>query len=103
MENIKGTGGSEADMLAFAIRRNVTLLFKQQLELLEDLADEHDNAMHKLSEKLPKQYADYIELADYLNEQKFEMLRKRILGKGNDCIRAIEESLKDFDITIKKE
>ena len=103
MENIKGTGGSEADMLAFAIRRNVTLLFKQQLELLEDLADEHDNAMRKLSEKLPKPYADYVELADYLNEQKFEMLRKRILGKGNDCIRTIEESLKDFKITIKKE
>lgn len=102
MENIKGSGGTDAEIMAFTIRRNVTLLFKQQLEMLEDIADEHDNAMRKLAEKLPQQYADYIELADYLNEQKFEMLRKRILGKGNDCIRAIEESLKDFEVKVKK-
>lgn len=102
METIKGTSGSDADIVSFQIRRNVTLLFKSQLEMLEDIADEHDNAMRKLAEKLPKEYADYLELADYLNEQKFEMLRKRILGKGNDCIRAIEESMKDFEIKIKK-
>lgn len=102
MENIKGQGGNDSEIATFQIRRNVTLLFKSQLEMLEDIADEHDNAMAKLKEKLPKQYQDYIDLADYLNEQKFEMLRKRILGKGNDCIRNIEESLKDFDIKIKK-
>lgn len=102
MENIKGSGGTDGDIMAFQIRRNVTLLFKQQLEMLEDIADEHDNAMRKLAEKLPQQYRDYIELADYLNEQKFEMLRKRILGKGNDCIRTIEEGLKDFEVKIKK-
>lgn len=102
MENIKGSGGSDAEMVEFQVRRNVTLLFKSQLEMLEDIVDEHDNAMGKLAEKLPKEYADYLELVDYLNEQKFEMLRKRILGKGNDCIRNIEESLKNFEIKAKK-
>lgn len=102
MENIQGNGGSDSDIANFQVRRNVTLFFKSQLEMLEDIADEHDNAMKKLHDKLPKQYQDYIELADYLNSQKFDMLRKRILGKGNDCIRNIEESLKDFDIKIKK-
>ena len=102
MEFIKGQGGAPEDIVSFQIRRNVTLLFKSQLELLEDIADEHDNAMRKLSEKLPKEYRDYLELADYLNEQKFEMLRKRILGKGNDCIRNIEEAMKDFEIKVKK-
>jgi len=102
MDNIKGSGGSDADIVNFQIRRNITLLFKGHLELMEDIADEHDNAMRKLMEKLPQEYRDYVELADYLNEQKFEMLRRRILGKGNDCIRNIEEELKKFEITVKK-
>lgn len=102
MEIIKGTGGDSSDMVAFQVRRHVTLLFKSQLELLEDIVDEHDNAMRKLAEKLPREYVDYIELADHLNEQKFEMLRKRILGKGNDCIRNIEDALKDFEIKVKR-
>ena len=102
MDSIKGSGDGDAEIVKFQIRRNVTLLFKNHLELLEDIADEHDNAMRKLMEKLPQEYRDYVELADYLNEQKFEMLRKRILGKGNDCIRTIEEILKDFEIKVKK-
>jgi hypothetical protein len=93
---------TDEEMLRFQINRNITLLFKAELEMLEDIADEHDSAMQKLLNKLPKEFHQYVELADYLNEQKFANLRKRILGRGNDCIRSLEEVLKDFDIKVKK-
>ena len=93
---------TDEEVLRFQITRNITLLFKAELEMLEDIADEHDSAIEKLLSKLPKEYHQYIELADYLNEQKFATLRKRILGRGNDCIRNLEEVLKDFEVKVKK-
>jgi hypothetical protein len=93
---------TDEEVLRFQINRNITLLFKAELEMLEDIADEHDSAMQKLLNKLPKEFHQYVELADYLNEQKFANLRKRILGRGNDCIRSLEEVLKDFDIKVKR-
>jgi len=102
MENkmVEPTNGNE--VLRFQINRNVTILFKAELEMLEDIADEHDNAIKKLLAKLPKEYHEYVELVDYLNEQKFATLRKRILGRGNDCIRNLEEVLKDFDVRVSR-
>jgi hypothetical protein len=91
------------EVLKFQIKRNVTVLFKQFLIILEDLADEHDIALDKLINKLPPEYKDFVELADYLTEEKSEMLRKKVLTIGNDCFRNIEEQISHFEITIKKE
>lgn len=92
---------SDADIVRFQARRLITLLFKHQLEVLEDLAVEHDNAMAKLEEHLPAEYRQYINLADYLTEARSAQLRKRAIDRGNETIRALEDVLKGFDIKLK--
>lgn len=90
------------ELLRFQIRRNVTTLFKGFLILLEDLGLEHDEALQMLYDKLPQEYKVYVELADYLTEEKGEHLRRKVLGAGNDCCRQIEDILKTFTITLKQ-
>ncbi len=90
------------EILKFQVKRNITVLFKQFLIVLEDLADEHDIALDKLIEKLPPEYKDFVDLADYFGEEKSELLRKKVLTMGNDTYRNIEEIINNFDIEIKK-
>lgn len=90
------------DVLKFQVKRNITVLFKQFLIILEDLAEEHDIALDKLAEKLPPEYKDFVDLADYFGEEKSEMLRKKVLTIGNDTYRNIEEIINNFDVNIKK-
>lgn len=66
-------------------------VYKRFLELLEDLHAEHKVAMQKLKSALPEQYQEYVDLADYFNEDKMRQLRKRVLDVGNDAVRAIQE------------
>ena len=90
------------DVLRFQIERNVKNIMRSYLILLEEVENEHDNALNKLDSKLPDQYKIYVELADYLDEDKAKRLRKQILDNGNDAIRAIEEVIKQFDIDFKR-
>jgi hypothetical protein len=90
------------DVLRFQVKRNVTVLFKQFLIILEDLAAEHDIALDKLVEKLPPEYKDFVDLADYLSQDKSDLLRKKVLTIGNDCLRNLDEQLSNYDIQIKK-
>lgn len=89
------------ELLRFQIRRLVTVLFKQYLVILEDLGLEHDHALQLLYDKLPPEYRVYVELADYLDQEKGERLRKKVLSAGNDCCRAIDDILKSFTVTLK--
>lgn len=89
------------ELLRFQIRRNVTVLFKRFLEILEDLGVEHDAALTLLYDKLPADYKVYVELADYLTDEKADMLRRKVLGAGNDCVRQIEDILQSFSVTLK--
>lgn len=89
------------ELLRFQIRRNITVLFKSFLVILEDLGIEHDAALNLLYDKLPPEYKIYVELADHFTEEKGEVLRKKVLGAGNDCLRSIEDVLASFSITLK--
>lgn len=74
----------------FRARRLVTSLFKGFLVLLEDLEEEHFRNFDKLKNALPKEYAPLLDQADYLDEQKMDYLRKKVLDAGNSCIRELE-------------
>lgn len=89
------------DVLRFQLDRNVRLLFREQLMLLEDLGKEHDTALSKLNDALPEQYRHYLDLADYLTPDRGQQLRKRVLDRGNDVLRNFEELLKQFEIRFK--
>lgn len=91
----------EAEILHFQAHRIITNFYKEMLVMIEDLAEEHDDALCKLQDNLPDQYKKYVDLADYFPEEKSIKLRKRILDRGNDAIRQIEDQLKNFEIKIK--
>lgn len=90
------------DVLRFQVHRIVTNLFKNQLVLLEDLAQDHDAAMAKLHASLPAEYQPYVKLADYLDEDRGARLRSKTLDAGNEAIRALEEQLAFYDIHLRK-
>lgn len=102
MESIKGNLPSEEEVLKFQIKRNITFLFKAYLEMVEDLIVEHDAALNKLEQNLPPEYKKYVNLADHLTDEKCENLRKRIIDRGNDCRRNLEEVLKQFEIRMRE-
>lgn len=89
------------DVLHFQLDRNVRLLFREQLMLLEDLGKEHDLALDKLNDNLPEEYRKYVDLADYLTPERGQQLRKRVLDRGNDVLRNFEELLKQFEVNFK--
>jgi hypothetical protein len=85
-------------MLQFSADRQVTAFFKEVLSLLETLADEHDESLAKLAAVLPPEYQPHLTLADYFTEEKAERLRRVVLGRGNDCKRAIRDEIEKYDI-----
>lgn len=89
------------EMLRFQIRRNVVQLFKRFLETVESIGDCHEESLDKLRQNLPKEYQKYINLADYFTPIREEAIRKQILDAGNDCIRSLEEEIKQFEIKLK--
>lgn len=84
----------EEAILAFQVKRNVTRLFKAFLSILEREKDQHDEAMEKLRDALPDNLKEYVNLADNFTDAKADALRKEVLEKGNDCIRDLEQELK---------
>lgn len=97
MDNIEAES-----ILKFTIRRQITLLFKNYLVLLEGLADDHDEALGKLHTALPGDLKKYVDLADYLTPDKFDRFRKGILAVGNDTIRSIEDEFEKYDVEFKR-
>lgn len=98
---IENDSPSANEVLKFQSKRSVTIMFKNMLSLLEILYEEHDAALDKLYENLPEEYKKYVKLADYLDENKEDSLRKRVLDIGNDCYRTIEEMINNFNVTFK--
>jgi hypothetical protein len=89
------------DVLLFQVTRIVTNLFKNNLGALENIAADHDEAMAKFEAALPAQYKEYVNLGDYLTEEKGARLRKQTLDAGNDAIREISRLFAFYNIEMK--
>ncbi len=89
------------DVVRFQTRRVITNLFKDFLCILEELDLDHTIALEKLKQTLSENEKE-IDAADHFTEEKWEALRSRVLGKGNDSIRELESHLEYFDIKIKE-
>lgn len=96
-----GTDGSgqrvslpdNATLLKAKVRFGVVRLFKNYLFEFEALVESHDEALAKLKAALPEEEKVLVDLADYLSDSKIELLRKRVLGLGNDLIRDLETTI----------
>lgn len=62
---------------------------------LEQLADEHDEAMRKLMDVLPESERAKVHLADIYGEARFDAIRRYVLKAGNDADRDLGEAV-DF-------
>lgn len=102
MDNKVHTHTADAkEVLRFQQHRIITLLFREHLMLLEDIANEHDIALDKLIAILPEDHKNDVDLADYLTPERSKQLRKRVLDRGNDTLRALDEILESFNISFQ--
>lgn len=98
MSQLSHDGGK---VLRFQHERIVKNLFKRFLVMLEDLGRDHDAALGKLHDALPEQYKPFVDLADYLDEAKAEILRSKVLGAGNDALRELGSVTDQFEISLR--
>ncbi len=69
--------------------------------IVEQLEEEHDEAMEKLYAALPDTYRTYVALADHFTEEKADRIRRAILQRGNDAKRAVASELDQYDLTFR--
>lgn len=77
--NVVVNGDKLREYFLFCQKRQISLLFKSFLVILEDVRDKRYN----------------------INNETYESLRKRILDIGNDVLRETEENINKFNFTLK--
>ena len=86
------------DFLSEQSDQGIRSLFKEFLRLLEQLKSEHDINFDKLYNSLPDEYHDLVNMADYFDEDRFSMYRKKVLDLGNETIRNQMSDIENFEI-----
>ena len=74
-------------------------IFRGFLIILEDIQREHDINFDKLRESLPEHEA-LINMADYMDEDRFNAYRKKVLDLGNDVLRDYQSELENFKVSF---
>ena len=97
--NLKSSTPEE--ILKFAIRRQITNLFKEFLFTLKNQQDKHGEFLDKLEKELPDEYKCYINLADYYTDGESERLRSEVLTKGNDSIRSLNQQIDELFVDFR--
>lgn len=77
----------------FHSKKHITYLFKNFLTLLEDIKFDHDSTYDKFSKIVGDDKKEALEMANFLDQQKFQHYRKKILDFGNGSIRGLEKDL----------
>lgn len=70
--------GNHNEYIEFQLKRNITVLFKNFLVLLEDLRDYNS-----------------------ISAEEYQKLRAKVLSNSNDCIRELNETISQFDFQLK--
>jgi hypothetical protein len=91
----------DQEILHFQIRRLIVALFKNYLNLADDVREQHQQMLEKIEPFLLESEKDKLDLVDYFDEPKYNYIRKRILDLGNDSIREFETILGQYEIEFK--
>lgn len=92
----------EQENLNFTVIRLMTALFKTYLMMTQDVLVNHQEMMDKIADFIPAEDLDKLDLVDYLDENKYNHIRKRILDIGNDAIREWEKVLQNYEVSFKE-
>jgi hypothetical protein len=80
---------------------HIRYLFKSFLSTLEEMQKVHEINFEKLYNNLPKESQPLIEMADYFDEDHYEMYRKKILDIGNSVLRDYNSELESLTVEFK--
>lgn len=92
--------GQVKEIFFYTVRRNFINICKRYLNLTESLRLDHDVFIKKLEKSVSK---EDLEKLDYLDETKYNYIRKQVLDAANDAARDIENYGEMLDIELKKE
>jgi len=90
----------ENNLITVFTHKEITLLYKTFLEVVEDLQNDNKIMLAKVAEKSGAEFAQTI---NFFTPEKYEQLRKRILDQGNECSRRRSAFLEFFDFMINKD
>ena len=88
------------DYVSFQIHKSLVNLYKKYLVLIEDIREDHENMVDKISDKVDENLLKNI---DYFDDNKYNYLRKKILDIGNEAIREIEKNFDFIKMEFKDE
>ena len=80
---------------------HIRYLFKSFLSTLEEMQGVHEINFRKLYENLPEEHQGIIEMADYFDEEHYEIYRKKILDIGNSVLREYNNELETLTVEFK--
>ena len=86
--------------LYFQSSREISTLFKEMLNMLEDMKKDHDFHYQKLYDNIPEEYHPIIKTADHFTPDKVNWIRKRILDHGNESIRKLDAELDNYTVSF---
>ena len=84
--------------LCFQSSKEISALFKEMLNMLEDMKKDHDFHYEKLYQNIPEEYHPIINTADHFTAEKVNWIRKRILDQGNESIRNLYSELDNYTV-----
>ena len=87
------------EYLLFQYRRIIINLYKRHIEIIEDVKMDHRIFLNKIKNRIPEEELNNL---DYFNDQKYNLIRKKILDSGNEVIRDFEKSIENLEISLKK-
>lgn len=90
----------ESDIITIFVSKEITQLYKNFLELIEDIETDHSTMISKLTNSANK---ELVENVNYLTKAKRDQIRKRVLDQGNESSRKIINFLDYFEFIINKE
>lgn len=89
--------GEQKEIFSFQVQRTISALSKNFLNILEDLAEEYDRRLDfKGTDFGEKNYPP----EDFLNDNHFSHLRKRILDRGGDAARELSQEIEKYKINL---
>ena len=83
----------------FQLHRNVIKLYKSLFTIVDDVIQEQESLVKKVKDV---HGIDITEL-DYLNKDKKQSIRKKILDAGNDTLRDLDKNFELIDITLQSD
>jgi hypothetical protein len=87
------------EYITFQFRRSITNFYKHQLNVIEDLRQDHDAFIRKLSTLTSK---EHIKNMDYFDDNKYNYIRKKVLDNGNEVYREFEKVFEQLNVSLKK-